>query len=106
MYPRALLLAAAVCLMSGFSVLHAEPSTEAKVKQLDGTIMVEHVDETGTKTQFALATNGVVTTNGLTQAYGVLPPGTVLGHEGVGVVLFLLLYLPFRHSAGRSSSSV
>jgi hypothetical protein len=69
MYPRALLLAAAVCLMSGFSVLHAEPSTEAKVKQLDGTIMVEHVDETGTKTQFALATGGVVTRGDILTVY-------------------------------------
>jgi hypothetical integral membrane protein (TIGR02206 family) len=33
-------------------------------------------------------------------------PWYIVATEGVALVLFLLLYLPFRHSAGRSSSSV
>jgi hypothetical protein len=85
---RALLFAAAVCLMPTVSILHAEPNTEAKVVKLDGTIMVEHVDESGVKSQYALATNGTVTRGDFLTVYDkswvILKDGKgdLIGFEG------------------------
>lgn len=94
MYPRALLLATVVCLMTSFSILRAEPSTEAKVFKLDGTIMVEHVDESGVKTQFALATSGVVTRGDVLTVYDkswiILKDGKgdLIGFDGPALAAF------------------
>lgn len=69
MRARALLAAAALCLTPFVHSLASEPVTDAKVQKLDGTIMVEHVDDAGKKTQYALATGGFVSRGDIVTVY-------------------------------------
>jgi hypothetical protein len=90
---RALLLAA-LCLSLAPRVLASENITEAKVYKLDGTTMVEHVDEAGVKSNFALATNGIVSRGDILTIYDKswvilkCPKGDFIGFQGPATAAF------------------
>ncbi len=90
---RVLLLIASLSLLPVLQALAIAPN-EAQVQKLDGTIMVEHVDEGGNKSSVALGTKGVVTRGDIITIYDkawvVLKDakGDLIGFQGPAVAAF------------------
>jgi len=95
---RTLLSAALAALLIPAALFADKPTNEAKVDKLDGTIMVEHVDDAGQKQEIALQTLGVVAKGDIVTVYDKswvilkTPKGDRIGFLGPAVVAFDELY--------------